>query len=55
MPDQRIAYSRMAPATLCRIVALGLPRSHHYALRPIAAPGLAAGVPDKHATRRPGI
>jgi hypothetical protein len=45
----------MTPATLRRIVALDLPRSNNYALRPIAAPGLVADAPDKHVNRWPGI
>ena len=42
MPDQRLPHSRMAAATLCRIVALALPRTGQYAQRAIAAPGLVA-------------
>jgi len=45
----------MAAATLRRIVALALARTSQYGLRTIAAPGLAAAVPDGHAGSRPSI
>ena len=55
MLDRRPAHSRMAAATLRRIVALALPRTCRYALRAIAAPGLVAAVPDEHPDHRPSI
>jgi hypothetical protein len=45
----------MVAATLRRIVALALSRTHRYALRAIAAPGLVAPIPDEHASHRPAI
>ena len=55
MPDRHFSHSRVAAATLRRIVALALPRTTRYALRAIAAPGLVAAAPDKRAKYRPGI
>ncbi len=55
MLDRRLRHSRMAAATLRRIVALALTRTHPYALRAIAAPGLVAAVPDEHPRRRPSL
>jgi hypothetical protein len=55
MPHRHVPHSRIAAATLRRIVALALPRTHKYAPRAIAAPGLAAAVPDERAKYRPGI
>jgi hypothetical protein len=55
MPHRLVPHSRIAAATLRRIVALALPRTHQYAPQAIAAPGLAAAVPDERATYRPGV
>ena len=55
MLDRRLTHSRMAAATLRRIVALALPRTYSYALRAIAAPGLVAAVPGEHPRHRPSI
>ncbi len=55
MPGRRSPNSRMAAAPLRRIVALALPRNHHYALRAIAAPGLVAAVPGEPVNHHPGI
>ncbi len=55
MPDRRFPHSRMAAATLRRIVAFALTRTRQYALRTIAARGLVAAVPGEHANHRPGI
>jgi hypothetical protein len=52
---RRLRHSRMAAATLRRIVALALPRTQPHALRAIAAPGLVAAVPDEHPRHRPSI
>ena len=55
MPDRHFPHSRLAAATLRRIVALALARTSQYALPAIAAPGLVAAVPGKHGKYRPGI
>jgi hypothetical protein len=55
MPDRQFQRSRMAAATLRRIVALALTRTSQYGLRTIAAPGLVAAVPDKRRNHRPDI
>jgi hypothetical protein len=55
MPDRRSAHPWLAAATLRRIVALALTRTSRYELRPIAATGLVAAVPNEHADHRPGI
>ena len=55
MPDRQFPHSRMAAATLRRIVALALTRTFGYGLRTIAAPGLVSAVPAEHRNYRPGI
>jgi len=55
MPHRHVPHSRIAAAPLRRIVALALPRTHENGTRAIAAPGLAAAVPDERAKYRPGI
>ncbi len=55
MPAQQLVHSRMAAATLRRIVALALTRTFGYGLRTIAAPGLVAAVPDEHPNYRADI
>jgi hypothetical protein len=55
MLGRRPVPSRLAAATLRRIVALALTRTRQYALRTIAAPGLVATVPDEHTGHRPSI
>jgi anti-sigma-K factor RskA len=55
MLDRRLAYWRLAAATLRRIAALALARTLQYGLRTIATPGLVASVPGEHANHRPSI
>jgi hypothetical protein len=55
MLDRRSEHSRMATATLRRIVALALTRTSQYALRAIAAPGLVAAAPGGHSDHRSSI
>jgi hypothetical protein len=45
----------MTPATLRRITTFALPRTRHYGLRAIAAPGLLAAAPAEGENHRPGI
>ena len=49
MPDRHYPHSRMTPTTLRRITTLSLTRTSSYGLRAIAAPGLVADAPGKHA------
>jgi hypothetical protein len=48
-------HSRMAAATLRRIVALALTRTFRYALRTSATPGLVASIPGEHTGHQPAI
>jgi len=45
----------MTAAARRRIAALALAHTNQYGLRTIATPGLAAAVPDEHASRRSSI
>jgi hypothetical protein len=55
MLDRQFLHSRLAPATLRRIVALALTRTSEYGLRAIAAPGLVVAVPVERTNHRPSI
>ena len=45
----------MVAATRRRITTLTLVRTNRYGLQAIAAPGLVAAIPDKHANHQPSI
>jgi len=55
MLERRLAYPRLAGATLRRLAALALARPLEYGPRTITTPGLVAAVPDEHASHRPSI
>jgi acyl carrier protein len=55
MPDRHFSHSRMAAATLRRIVAFALARTARTRLRATAAPGLVAAVPDERDQYRSDI